>query len=286
MLGPRSSSVAVGREPQTMSATGRLPTFVIIGAQKSGTRWLKSNLEEHPDVFVAPGEPGYFHDPQRMRSLGPDWYRAQFAEAAGAKSVGEGTPGYMIWHHRPADIAERIDEHVPDVRVVAILRNPVDRVRSAFLHYQKWGDIPQDADLMTVVRGAAASGAIDSSASREFVPGWGGPQTLVTGGWYGASLSPYAEAFGDRLAIVLHDDVLADPLSVYRRVLEHLDLDPSFVPRDLEAHVFTNSKRRGGRKRAPALTDDQREELGRFFEADLATLEALTGRDLASWRSV
>ena len=63
--------------------------------------------------------------------LGLDWYRAQFESWAGESILGEATPGYMMWRHHPRRVAERIKEVVPDARLIAILRNPVDRAQSA-----------------------------------------------------------------------------------------------------------------------------------------------------------
>ncbi len=262
-----------------------LPTFLVIGAQKSATRWLKVNLSEHPDVYVAPREVEYFHDPERVRDDGPAWYRQQFEGWAGQPVVGEGTPGYMIWHHRPADIAGRIHSLVPDVRLVAVLRNPVDRALSAFVHHQRWGTIDPEADFLTMVREVAASGVLDAGPPEEFVPGWGGPQTLVTGGWYGASLEPYVDRFGSQLLVVLHDDVTSDPKHVYRSVAEHVGADPGFVPPSLDAVLFSNTRRRSrwrGRG-GPRLSAADRRELFELFRADVELLGDLTGRDLAAW---
>src|SRR5690348_7876706 len=112
-----------------------LPTFLIIGAQKSATRWLRYNLGLHPDVYAAETEIQFFNDGKRFNELGTDWYRAQFAPAGDATYVGEATPGYMFWRHRPAVVSDRIHSVVPDVRLIAILRNPIDRAHSAMLHH-------------------------------------------------------------------------------------------------------------------------------------------------------
>ena len=55
-----------------------LPTFLIIGAERSGTRWLRANLEEHPDVFTPPASLSYFNNRDRMRKRGIKGYRQQF----------------------------------------------------------------------------------------------------------------------------------------------------------------------------------------------------------------
>ena len=117
---------------------GRLPDFVIIGAQKAGTHWLRSNLNRHPDVHVIPSDLHYFNRINLWRGI--DWYAEQFADRR-EKAVGEGTPGYMMWYPPgsefvralPHETARRMSETLPGVRLLAILRNPIDRGYSAFL---------------------------------------------------------------------------------------------------------------------------------------------------------
>ncbi|MFL6241785.1 MAG: sulfotransferase, partial [Acidimicrobiia bacterium] len=66
-----------------------LPTFLIIGAQKSATRWLRHNLGRHREIYTSPYELGFFNSPKRFATLGVDWYRAQFEGWNGERIVGE-----------------------------------------------------------------------------------------------------------------------------------------------------------------------------------------------------
>jgi len=244
-----------------------LPTFLIIGAQKSATRWLRSNLGTHPDIYANPDEISYFNYPQRVRSKGIDWYRARFEGWKGEPIVGESTPGYMIWRHHPAEVAERIQQAVPDVRLIAVLRNPVDRAYSAMIHHIKRQRIPSDADLLKLVRATPPE-------QERF--------GLVTGGWYGTCLAPHVERFGDQLLVLLHDDVSADPATVYRASLQHLGADSSFQPPDLGKIQFSN-RRTPAATRQRTLTQAERVELYGYFRDDIAQLEGLIGRDLSAW---
>ena len=79
-----------------------LPTFLIIGAQKSATRWLRLNLGLHPDIFSARRELEFFNNGDRVERAGLVSYRAQFEGWSGEPFVGEATPGYMFWHHGAA----------------------------------------------------------------------------------------------------------------------------------------------------------------------------------------
>src|SRR2546423_9620258 len=145
-----------------------LPTFLIIGAQKSATRWLRLNLGLHPDVFSASSELEFFNNAERVER-GGDSYRAQFEGWSGESYVGEATPGYMFWHHGPRVIAGRIRQTVPDVRLIAILRNPVDRAQSAVVHHIKGGSLAPGSQVLDVVK--------RTPPERD-------PLGIVSGGWY------------------------------------------------------------------------------------------------------
>lgn len=241
-----------------------LPTFLIIGAQKSATRWLRTNLGEHPDVFAAPLEISFFN--QRYRR-GPDFYRTQFEGWAGEPIVGEATPGYMMWRHNPAKVARRIKKTVPDVRLIALLRNPIDRANSAMVHHVTKERLPKRADLVDLV---TSKEPLDDRLG------------LVTGGWYAASLQTYVDLFGDQLLVLLHDDVQEDPLAVYRRSLEHIGASPDFVPSELRTVIHSNQKR-SRLRRSSSLSQEVQLALWPYFKDDVQRLESLIDRDLAHW---
>ena len=242
-----------------------LPTFLIIGAQKSATRWLRLNLGLHPDVYSAPGELEFFNNIERAEQ-GVESYRAQFEGWSGEPYLGEATPGYMFWRHDPRVIAGRIRDTVPDVRLIAILRNPVDRAHSAVVHHIEGGSLPAGAQVMDVVR--------RTPPERD-------PLGIVSGGWYAASLEPYVELFGDQLLVLLHDDADDDPRGVYDQALRHVGPAPDFVPAELERVRFSYQQRPSAEGRE--LTLDERRELYEFFADDIRKLEKMTGRDLSLW---
>ena len=246
---------------------GALPTFVIIGAQKSATRWLRINLGQHPEIFTAQSELHFWNNAHRVKKLGLDWYRDQFEGWNGEPIVGEATPGYMFWRHQPEVVAQRIKDDHPNVRLIAILRNPVDRAQSALMHQIRRKRIPKGTRLVDAVRERGA------------------PETewfcLVSAGWYAASLAPYVEHFGDQLLVLFHDDVTADPARPYRAALQHVGANADFTPPDLSRVVFSNQGGRAGRKNRLAV--DDRVELWEYFRDDVARLEQMFGVDLSRW---
>ena len=255
-----------------------LPTFLIIGAQKSATRWLRTHLGEHPEVFTPDTEPSFFNYNPRFEQ-GLDWYRTLFEGWDGEPIVGEATPAYMMWRGLmwrgdPARTADRIDESLPGVRLIALLRNPVDRAYSAFIHHMWRGRIPPDADLLERVRSVAPEH--DKLG-------------LIEGGWYAESLTPYFARFGERLRVFLHDDVVENPEQTYAHALEHIGASPGFVPPELERVLFSRKpsknsayhEDKGGRRK---LTSAERAEIYAYFRRDVERLEEMLGRDLSAWR--
>lgn len=249
--------------------SGRLPTFLIIGAQKSATRWLRINLGLHPDVYTAPEELEFFNDSNRFETLGVDGYRSCFDGWSGETIVGEATPGYMFWGDGPDGSATRMEQVLPDARLIALLRNPVDRAQSALIHHVAFRALPPDTDLLDYVRST---------------PPEDDPLGIVSGGWYAASLEPFRHRFGENLLVLLHDDGDDDPRGTYDRALQHVGTTPDFVPRDLDRVRFSNRQGPVGRRKAEReLTLDERRELYDFFADDIEQLETQLGRDLSIW---
>jgi hypothetical protein len=246
-----------------------LPTFLIIGAQKSATRWLRLNLGLHPDIFSAEREIEFFNTAANFGE-GTNWYRQQFAGWDGERFVGEATPGYMFWRHRPAVMAERIDETLPGVQLIAILRNPVDRSQSALIHHIEGKALPPDTRLVDFVHA--------NPPEKERLG-------LIAGSWYAASLEPFQARFGDRLLILLHDDADDDPRGVYDQAVRHVGATADFAPPELERVRFSYQQRPSGNKHlANKLRLAEREELyEEFFADDVRKLEEMTGRDLSCW---
>lgn len=115
-----------------MTALGRvLPTFVVIGAMKSGTSSLAHYLRAHPEVFVtSPKEPGFF---SLRWDLGLDWYESLFAGAGDARARGEASTNYTKSPFLTG-VPARMASVIPDARLIYLVRHPVERIRS---HYSQ-----------------------------------------------------------------------------------------------------------------------------------------------------
>ena len=114
-----------------------LPDFFVIGAQKAGSTYLLQCLGEHPQIFMPPAEVAFFED-----SL-------YAAERIGEfeKNFQSARPGQVIGVKRPnllghPECAERLQRHMPNLKIIAILRHPVERAVSGYFHYMKTGMLP------------------------------------------------------------------------------------------------------------------------------------------------
>lgn len=137
----RHATAFVGK----LTASSRMkPRFLIVGAQRCGTTALYKSLVQHPGVLGAGLHKGVHYFDTNYHK-GPDWYLGHFPMYSTARRVGrrtgvmpitgEASPYYMF--HPLA--GERIAEHLPDVKLVAILRDPVERAYSAYTHERARG---------------------------------------------------------------------------------------------------------------------------------------------------
>lgn len=124
-----------------------LPNFFVIGAAKAGTTSLHSYLDSHPEVCMSPiKEPEYFlPPPPRPGSTQPaadalrrDIYETLFAQAGNALAVGEASVRYTSHPFRPG-VPERIAALIPDAKLVYLVREPVARMVSQWMHNNRFG---------------------------------------------------------------------------------------------------------------------------------------------------
>jgi hypothetical protein len=240
------------------------PTFLIVGAERCATRWLRSNLDRHPEILAPPGDVGWFSDLEAMQTRGRRWYQAQFDSWNGEPVLGEASVGYLKPGNRVADVVDRIHHQVPEVRIVALIRDPVDRLESAVRAYVKRGRLPADVDVYDLVRSNAPAVA---------------QLELIGAGLYATSLYPYLRIFRDQVLVIDHADVAAQPEKVYESVLRHLGASVDLAPDGVDQVLFSDREIVS----VPALTEVQRQVVYSAFRADVEELEVLLARDLSAW---
>jgi len=293
---------------------GMLPNFIIFGAGRSGTTSLYEYLRQHPQVFMSRvKEPNYFaFDGKIPDGPGATWlratsvttreaYEALFANAADVRAIGEASARYL----REPNAAARIHALLPDVRLVAILRNPVERAFSTYLAHRRDGYDPAPTFEEAL--------ADQDRRRRERWPF--GP--FVDAGFAGQQLIGYRRLFAPtQLRIYLYEDLVSDARGLMRDLFTFLNVDASIVPdvsrrygrtgviRNPVVRLFWRHTQRlrirvgpllpsTWRHHAnawairdlvrPELRPESREALLRLYRDDTLLLQDLLGRDLSTW---
>ncbi len=237
------------------------PSFYLIGAPRCANRWLRHNLDQHPDICAPPLDLHYFARPKLIMATNTRWYREQFAWD-GEALLGETSPGYLSAYNEPRLVADRLYRARPDARLIAIVRQPVDRLQSAFGQAIRSGELPP----------ADAWDSLPEEALGQVI------MRYTRDGGYSVSLRTYRDLFGDQLKIMLYDDLQVDPTTFYVEALTHIGADPSFIPDQLDRVRFASPV--GG---AGGVDDEEKRTLFDLYRAGIEELSQWTGRDLSSW---
>ena len=208
-----------------------LPTALVIGAQKAGTTALYAYLRRHPAVIgPARKEVNYF---DRHYARGPGWYRGQFPNRLRTwrvrrqgddPIVAEASTGYMFHPLAPA----RVRSLLPDVRLIALVRNPVDRAYSHYQHEVALGREPLSFEEAIEREDERMEGELERMLNdpRYFSHAWWN-YTYLARGRYAEQLERWLDVFPrDQLLVVPTDDLGHRPAEAYARVLEHVGARP------------------------------------------------------------
>ena len=197
-----------------------LPDFLIIGAMKCGTSTLQAQLARQPGVFMTtPKEPNFFSD-DAVYANGLDWYEGLFAEAAPGDLKGEASTHYTKLPTHP-DALPRLAAVLEAPRLIYMIRNPVERTVSHYIH--EWS--------MGVMAG-------DMAAALEAHP------ELVAYSRYGMQITPWVEAFGaERVHLISLEVLQQDPQAALDAVGQFLGLrEPPLWHQD-QARVNVSAER-------------------------------------------
>lgn len=242
-----------------MLRRGRLPTFLVIGAMKAGTTSLHQYLGAHPDVFMSEPKELAFFVSRLNWDRGLDWYRSHFRHAGRAIAVGECSPQYSMLPGFPG-VPERMAGIVPDARLIYLVREPIARLQSQYLH-----DLARSDDNVGLIE-AIRQGRGYVNTSR-----------------YGMQLDAYLDWFPrEQILVVLSDDLQHHRTETIARVLDFIGVDPDVVPTNLEVEAHT-TKAKGVDPARATLTEDERAALEEMLRGDVEALREWLGPDFDGW---
>lgn len=190
-----------------------LPDFLIIGAMKCGTTTLQSQLAGQPGIFMStPKEPNFFSD-DAIYAQGLEWYRALFSAAAPGDLKGEASTHYTKMPSYPQTLA-RMSTVIQSPRLIYMIRNPLDRAVSHYIHEWSRRNITQPIDQAFAQHG-----------------------DLIDFGRYGMQITPFAETYGaDSILLTSLEQITATPTEELDRIGAFLGLsEPLRWQHDLAA---------------------------------------------------
>ena len=283
-----------------------LPTFLIIGAQKAGTTSLYHYLRQHPEIYMSPvKEPRFFYPEfytvdklrpcRRQIPLSLEEYHSLFAGVSTETAIGEASTDYLHSATAPAQIKKTL----PDVKLIAILRHPVERAFSAFCYQARDGY--ENLDFAEAI-------ADTKSGLRDY----------VELGFYYSQIKRYLDLFSpEQVKVYLTDDLYRDPNSILMNIYDFLNVSREFEPslekknvsgipksrllhdiflkdnpvKSLLKPLFPNQIRKQIQTKVrkvnltakPSLDPQLRQELTETYQEDILKLQDLLDRDLTTW---
>lgn len=289
--------------------TAPLPNLLVIGAQKCGTTSLHAHLNAHPDVFMAPEkELDFFIRAEESLPTMPgnwgrglDWYRSRFAGVTTAVR-GESSPNYTV-HPYVRNVAERAADVVPHAKLVYLVRDPVERAVSHYVHQ---------------VAAGRERRPIDEALAQA---GTGAPSGYVLRSMYAMQLGRWLDVFPkDAVLVVAQEDLQREGRTELARVLSFVGVDPGKAPEEGQREVHRSADKRaagaverslrrdpvarlagrvparvraplgrtvravaGRRIERPEMRPETRDALEVALREDAAALRGLTGRRFPDW---
>lgn len=295
-----------------------MPNFIIFAAMRSGTSSIYKYLEQHPDILMSSlKEPGFFICEADKNiftqkiiddfTVITDWefYHKLFEHHNGEKAIGEATILYLYYEK----CAATIKKYLPDVKLIAVLRNPADR---AFSHYI-WG-IKNELETLDSFEAALLAEKERSQAQKSFI------YNYKDMGFYSRQIQHYYQIFDPKqIKICLYENFINNPKLFMQDIFNFLEVDssfepdmsqkynPSLIPRNnswdnfirrpnpIKSMIkpFIPSKlRRKVKKKAkysnlykPEFKTATRQELILEYKEDILKLQELTKQDFSIWIS-
>ncbi|HHP7229388.1 MAG TPA: sulfotransferase [Xenococcaceae cyanobacterium] len=293
-----------------------MPNFLIIGAAKAGTTSLYSYLKQHPQIYMSPiKEPRFFAlEGEKLDFRGPTQsinqtsvttlaeYHQLFQEVTTETAIGEASTVYLSSPKAP----ERIKHHLPDVKLIAILRDPSERAFSSYTHLVRDG-----YETLSFTEAIAAEAI---RIEENWQPLW----YYQKRGFYYQQLQRYLELFKpEQIKIYLYEDLAIDSAALIQDVTRFLGVDDTFTPDSTRKNVSGIPKNRllqnlltkknpiksvlkpllpeplrqsvlqsltkSNLGAKPTLSSEMRQKLIAIYREDILKLQDLIHRDLSQW---
>jgi hypothetical protein len=240
--------------------------FLIIGAQKGGTTALYYYLRNHPEIEMAKEKEVHFFDDENIfASIPPNYsiYESQFVNNKNARLYGEATPIYLYWN--PS--CQRIHEYNPNIKLIALLRNPIERA------YSHW-----NMEFKRKAEHATFDFCIENENKRlaEVHPLQHRVYSYIDRGMYAEQIKRYKNQFSDdQLLFIKYEDFKNNPEKVLTNIFNYLGVDPN-------SYQFTPS-RHNHSDYSSSMNLETRRYLINLFKENILEVEKLLNWDCHDW---
>jgi len=294
------------------------PNFIVIGAMKAATTSLYTYLKQHPEIFMTKvKEPMFFNNFQqennykilgltRKKSTTLEEYLTMFKDVKNEKATGEASPAYIYNQKAP----QLIKEHLPNVKIIAILRQPTDRAYSNYLHSKR-----ADRENATTFQEAI------ELEKKRIKDNWSPLYHYIEKGYYSVQLKRYYQLFPkENIRVYLFEDVVKNTTETLKDIFKFLEVDenveidtskksnvsgipsglmgwilkkmryynlmPKFAISDYLPKFVVKLIFRSVYKPPEKLDKNLRRDITeKYYKEEINTLEKLIKRDLNSWLS-
>jgi hypothetical protein len=297
-----------------------LPNFLILGAAKTGTTSIYRYMKQHPEIYMSPAkEPRFFifeNQTLNFQGIGDEIetaktslydYQQLFDKVATEKAIGEATTMYLWSEKAP----QRIKYHIPDAKLIAMVRNPVDRAFSNYLHLRQ-------AKREPIVDFAQAIQQEPQRIKDNWWPFW----YYKDQGFYYRQLQRYFTLFDrSQIKVYLYEDFKTDPLRLLQDIFQFLEVDSDFklnlaekvrrsrpvpqnktlhslvsqpnaiksflkplLPKNLRHNIVNKINKKNLAK--PQVSPEIRQQLIAEYRIDILQLQDAIARDLSSWLKI
>jgi len=292
----------------------RKPNFLLISSGRSGTTSLFNYYSEHPEIYMAPNKEPYFlasidfsiqkHVPnfflKNLWTRYEDEYYSLFENVKNEKVIGEASVSYLYYFK---DTISNIKKHLRDPKIIIIIRNPIDRAYSHYLHNVQIG-----------IETETFEEALKLEKERIRNEWWWGFYYKAAG-YYFEAISEYINSFSS-VKVFLFDDFIEDVPKTLKEMFQILDVNENFVPNIEKAYnksiafkygtnsiykiiqsnrlfnslyyliprPLTNCLKRFALKNSNKINTTLRKNLYNEYRSDIACLEKLLSSDLTRWK--
>jgi len=294
------------------------PNFIVIGAMKAATTSLYTYLKQHPKIFMTKvKEPMFFNNFQQENNykiLGSknkkpntlEEYLTMFKDVKNEKAIGEASPAYIYNPKAP----QLIKEHLPNVKIIAILRQPTDRAYSNYLHAKRADRENSDTFQEAI-----------EVEKKKIKDNWSPLYHYIEKGYYSVQLKRYYQFFPkENIRVYLFEDVVKNTKETLKDIFKFLEVDenveidtskkanvsgtpsglmgwilkkmryynlmPKFAISDYLPKFVVKLIFKSVYKPTEKLNEDSRREITeKYYKDEIRILEKLVDRDLSSWLS-